>query len=385
MTFDEAVLDDADLLGRRDGRGLLWALATAGAQVRRSITATEEADIDRLRLDEPPRSVLVATDAMAWDIGPVLVRSVAAAAPAMIWDGDDLPRWAGPSDAMLIGALDGQHPRLAGLADQAVRRGLALTVTAPGGSAVVQAAAAGRAPAIEIADDLHPRAARWALLTPLVMASVSLGLIAPIDVALDRVADNLDETAELCRPQVETFASSVKSLTVELAESLPVLAGAGPLAGHAAVVIARALRLIAGVPAIAVELPDGAAIAGALLRDIGISTDPEDFFRDRTEEPPAPRARLLTIGDDGAGPLTPAPFGEAGLLPPALVAARRAAAALHVVADQRGLRASTLEVPDGPPLARYAAATAFGEFAAVYLALGFGRDPSELAPGEDMR
>ena len=38
MSFDDAVLDDAELLSRRDPGGLLWALATAGAQVKWAAT-----------------------------------------------------------------------------------------------------------------------------------------------------------------------------------------------------------------------------------------------------------------------------------------------------------------------------------------------------------
>jgi len=64
------------------------------------------------------------------------------------------------------------------------------------------------------------------------------------------------------------------------------------------------------------------------------------------------------------------------------VAAQRAAAALHRIASQRGLRSSVVDVPRGAHLARFAAATAFGAFAATYLALGRGIDPSAPRPGE---
>jgi hypothetical protein len=64
------------------------------------------------------------------------------------------------------------------------------------------------------------------------------------------------------------------------------------------------------------------------------------------------------------------------------VAARRAAAALHRLAGELGLRSSSVDVPPGSPLARFASAAAFGDFTAVYLALGLGLEPGAAAPGE---
>ena len=61
------------------------------------------------------------------------------------------------------------------------------------------------------------------------------------------------------------------------------------------------------------------------------------------------------------------------------VGARRAAQALHQLARELGLRSSTVEVPDGPVLARFGAAAAFGEFTAAYLGFGLGLDPGAPA------
>ena len=93
--------------------------------------------------------------------------------PALAWHGVELPRWAGPSDALLIGAVDGRHPRLLSLAEQGARRGLAMAVVAPADSQV--ASAAGRDPVHPLPTDLNPRAARWAVLTPLLQALDALG------------------------------------------------------------------------------------------------------------------------------------------------------------------------------------------------------------------
>lgn len=378
MAFDEALLGDAELLERRDEHRLLWKLATAGAQVRRAIDMAAEFGVERLR-GELPRALLIATDAPPSAAVRVVTRLSCAVTPALPWHGVELPRWAGPSDALLIGALDGRHPRLAQLAEQGARRGLAMAVVAPAGSQV--AAAAGRAPVHELTGELNPRAARWAVLTPLLQALDGLGVHTVPESLLGEIADALDQTAEICRPDGEVFTNAAKSLAVEFAETRPLIAGAGALAGVAARAIADALQLCAGVAAVAVSLPDGVGRAGALLRGAGPS-ETADLFRDRTDEAPVLRTRLLVVGDDGS-PDDPDLGARTGAeIQLDEVAARRAASALHRLAGELGLRSSSVDVPSGAPLARFAAAAAFGEFTAAYLAFGLGLDPGSANPGE---
>lgn len=381
MSFDEALLDDEDALARRDGQRLLWSLATAGAQVRHAVETADEFGLDRLRGDELPRALLIATDAPPSVTVRVVTRLSCEATPALAWHGVELPRWAGPADALLIGAVDGRHPRLVALAEQGARRGLAMAVVAPPTSQV--AAAAGRAPVHALATDRNVRAFRWSVLTPLLQALDALGVHAVPPELLLEVADALDQAAEVCRPGSESFTNPAKSLAAEFAETRPLVAGAGPLAGVAARATADALQLCAGVPAVAVSLPDGIARAGAVLRGAGPSPAPaDDFFRDRVDGPGRERARLLVVGDDGA-PDDPELGPRSGAqIQLDEVAARRAAAALHRLAGELGLRSSSVDVPPGPPLVRFAAATAFGDFTAAYLALGLGLDPGAASPAE---
>jgi glucose/mannose-6-phosphate isomerase len=375
-TFDEHLLDDPDLLARRDESRLLWSLATAGAHVRRAIGLREDFGVTSLRGD-PPRALLVASDAPPSAALRLVTRLSCEATPALPWHGVELPRWAGPADALLIGAVDGRHPRLVALAEQGARRGLAMAVVAPADSQV--AAAAGRAPVHPLPADLNPHAARWAVLTPLLQALDALGLQDIGPALLEQVADALDETAELCRPASDPFTNPAKALAVEFSEARPLIVGAGALASVAARATADALQLAAGVGAVAVSLPDGVARAGALLRGAGPAG--HDFFRDRTEEDRV-GTRLLVIGDDGSAE-DPALGDRSGAqIQLDEVAARRAARALHELAAELGLRSSTVDVPDGPPLVRFAAAAAFGEFTAAYLAFGLGLDPGAARPAE---
>ncbi|MDT4941879.1 MAG: hypothetical protein QOJ34_1968, partial [Pseudonocardiales bacterium] len=205
MSFDEALLDDAARLEQRDEHQLLWGLATAGAQVRRAIDTVGDFGIEQLRGTEMPRAMLVATDSAPSAASRLITRLSCTRTPALTWHGVELPRWAGPADALLIGSVDGRHPRLAELTAEGARRGLAMAVVAPPGSQV--AAAAGRAPLHELPRDLHPRAARWSILAPLLQALDVLGINPIPSGLLIEVADALDEKAEACRPDGDAFVN----------------------------------------------------------------------------------------------------------------------------------------------------------------------------------
>ncbi|MDQ6849316.1 MAG: hypothetical protein M3070_04935, partial [Actinomycetota bacterium] len=108
----------------------------------------------------------------------------------------------------------------------------------------------------------------------------------------------------------------------------------------------------------------------------------EDLFRDRLDETVPERAHLLVIGDDGEARDASLGARSGAQIQLDEVAARRAAAALRRLAEELGVHVSGVEVPDGPPLARFAAACAFGEFTAAYLAFGLGLDPGAPRPAD---
>jgi hypothetical protein len=337
--------------------------------------------VERLRTGDVPRALLVATDVAPSIATRMVVRLSCTTTPAMAWHGVELPKWAGPADALLLGSVDGRHPRLAELAIQGERRGMAMAVIAPAGTPV--AVAAGRAPLHELPRNLNPRAARWSVLTPLLQALDVLGINHIPSGLLIEVADALDEKAEACKPDGDAFVNPAKSLAIEFAESFPLIVGAGALAGVAARAVSDALQQFAGVSSVSVSLPDGVARAGSLLRGAG-PQPVDDFFRDRVEDESAPvvRPRLLVVGDDGTADDMLLGDRSDAQIQLDEKAARRAAAALHELAANLGLRSSSVDVPNGDPLARFAAAAAFGEFTAAYLALGLGLDPGSAGPAE---
>jgi hypothetical protein len=377
VSFDESLLDHAAQLEHRDTSRLLWSLAGSGAQIRRAVALRAEFAVDRLG-DEPPRALLVATDSGADLAQRLVVRLSGPATPAVPWHKVDLPPWAGAADALLVAAVDGRHPRLIELTAQAVQRGMAVAVVTEAGTPLESAA--GRAPVHRLASELHPHACFWAIVTPLLQALQAMGIPVAPDSLLEQVADALDQTAETCRPTGDAFTNPAKALAVEFAETRPVIVGAGPLAGVAARACAHAVQLASGISAVAVTLPDGVGRAGALLRGPETAADAEqDFFRDRVEDVGRPLARLVVIGNDG----DPRAGGRTEIeIQLDEVASRRAASGLRQLAQSLGVRASDVDVPDGPPLARFGAATLFGEFTASYLAFGLGLDPGAPRPAE---
>jgi glucose/mannose-6-phosphate isomerase len=387
-----AVLDNPQLVHARDPGRLLWALATAGAQVRRAVAAG--AEYPHSAADGPaPRAVLVVTDASASVTGAVLAHLGGGQAAVLDWRTSELPRWAGPADALLAASTDGRHPRVAMLLAEADRRGMSVVAVSPEDSPV--AAAAGRGTRVPIEPPAHRRAALWSILTPLLIAARELGAVTVTDDELIDVADSLDAVAAACRPDTDAFGNAAKQLAVEVSETDLLVAGCGPLSALAGRWLVDSLALMAGIGAVALALPDDVAEAGALLEippSGPASATSDDFYRDRAEVP-ARRRRLLILPEYGV--LSAREEGPPGRLTagPALVrpsdgselfdiAASRAAGMLDDIASARGITSSRPELPGRSPLARFAAATAFGDFTAAYTGIGRGVDPGAVRAGE---
>ena len=374
------VLESAAAIQARDREGLLWTLATAGSQVRRAVAAAAEW-VPALADADPPRSVLVVTDSYLAGAGALLAELAWMAAPVVVWPGAELPRWVGPADALIAASIDGMHPRVAGLAADADRRGLAVVAISPDDSPV--AAAAVRAVRVAV-EAMEPyRASVWSLCTPMLLAAHALGVVSVTPMQLAEVAESLDALAVRCGPAGPTFGNEAKQLAVEFADADPVLLGSGSLPSLAAAQGALALNTLAGAGAVALRLPDHTAAALALLTAPDGPPSAADFFRDRLE--PAARGRrylafnpplvdrehrpaLDVDGHDGAPDLVE-------------LATARAAARVRDEAARVGVRYSVVEPEPASALAGYAQLWLLGEFVAAYLAIGRGIDLGERAPG----
>lgn len=374
---------DADAVVARDRGRLLWHLAHAGAELRSADQYARAGEFQRwdpegLDLGGPPRAVLIATDEPTSLVADLLLTLAAPVAPVTVLRSPQLPRFAGAADAAVVVSLDGRHPRLIALVEQAARRGCSLLVVAPLGSPV--AAAAGRAVVVDLPTGTSPRAAGWSALGPVLLAAGVWRLTAVGPRLLDDIATALDEISHACRPGSDAVANPARALAEEFAEAQAVLVGVGPLAAVAASRFALALRLLAGRPAVALDLPADIAQVTSLLAVPGRTE--ADFFRDRLDEPTS-RPRVLLIGSDTRPDDPDLGVHDGGVENAA--AEQEAFTAARVVeqaATVAAVRATTLDVPPGDPLVRFAAAVQLGLFTATYLALALDTAPSAPRPGE---
>ncbi|MFJ4873601.1 SIS domain-containing protein [Streptomyces sp. NPDC088745] len=378
--LDDSLLDSPEALARADHRGLLRGAAEAGARVRTAVRHATEAGLADLKPDGRPRAVLIAGPGVAATGVADLLASlagatcpvthlrptgVAPAAGALRWS---LPGWAGPVDLLLLVTTDGAEPGLALLAEQAYRRGCTVVAVAPQRSPLSESVngATGLlvpmavAPYEEEYDDGSTAGPGplWALLTPLLVLLDRVGLLSAPPDTLQGVADRLDRTAERCGPAIVTYSNPAKTLASELVDALPLVWTEGILAAPAGRRFAAVLAELAGRPALAAELPEALPAHGMLLTGgYAAGADPDDFFRDRVDEPQALRARVVLLRDRPTGGLSAAP-------------------AARELALGHDTPLSELEPEEGGELESLAELLAVTDFATAYLALAATAPPA---------
>ncbi|MGG5258018.1 SIS domain-containing protein [Phycicoccus avicenniae] len=375
---DETRLDDVEALGALDSRDTLRSLASAGAQVRRAVVAAEEAGIERVGGGERPRSVLVAALGGSAVVGDVLDLLAEPGSPVPVSARRDapLPGWVGPLDLVVAVSQSGRAAGPLALAAEAARRGASLLTVGAADSPLAEVAARARGVHVDVALPApSSRTALWSLLTPVLLAADTLGLAACSRTVLESVADVLDEVAEECRPSSESFVNPAKVLATGLDGTVPVVLGDGALTGVAACRAAQMLSRTARVPATHGALPDAAAsVVATLDGPFGSGLGDHrgsggDIFADPYLDGPAvPRLGLLALRDPALEP-------AGASLAEAVVEAARASGA--VVLEQ--------EARAGHPVERLASLIGLTDFAATYLALGLGLDPSVSRHVTDLR
>ncbi len=298
--FDETLLDDPQRLAQRDEQGLLL-----GARDRGCAGAPRGGDRRRLRGRAAARRRSAARDAGGHRFRAVV--RFAADRPAQLYPhpGADLARRRAAAlgrRRRRVAHRFGRRPTSRGWPNsppQGAQRGLAMAVVAPAGTEV--AVAAGRAPLHELPRDLHPRAARWSVLTPLLQALDALGVNPIPSGLLIEVADALDEKAEAAGRDGDAFTNPAKALALEFADvdrrwsSAPAPSPAWPR-GRSPTPCSSS----PGYPAMSVSLPDGVGRAGALLRGAGAGLGRRLLPGPGRRTGAGMRPRLLVVGDDGS-------------------------------------------------------------------------------------
>ncbi|MEV8526854.1 SIS domain-containing protein [Streptomyces sp. NPDC052000] len=371
--LDESLLDVPDALARADRRGLLRGAAEAGARVRTAARHAVEAGIAELKPEGRPRSVLIAgpgtaaagvadlITALAGASAPVTrleSTGVAPAAGALRWS---LPGWAGSVDLLLITTTDGTEPGLALLAEQAYRRGCNVVAVAPQRSPLAEAVDGVHGLVVPMAsapfepDEAETSAASpsalWSLFTPLLALLDRVGLLSAPPETIEKVAARLDRTAERCGPAIATYSNPAKTLATELTESLPLIWTEGGAAAAVGRRFAAVLAELSGHLALAAELPEALPAHGVLLAgSLAAGADPDDFFRDRVDEPERLHARVVLLRDRPVGGLSAAP-------------------AARELALSHDAPISELEPEEGNELECLAELLAITDFATVYLTI----------------
>ncbi|MGY1604141.1 SIS domain-containing protein [Geodermatophilus sp. SYSU D00815] len=368
----EEVLDDLELLRARDPRGLLPAVAGAGAQVRETARLTEEAGLERVTAGGRPRGLVIVARREGAVAAGVLRALLGPSSPVTVdvVPGPVLPVWTGPTDIAVVATRTGAGQYAVAPAYDAARRGVALLGIGAEDAPLQAACSTARAPYVALPRGRVRHTTLWSLLTPLLRLAVDLGLLSEATADAEAIATALDEIATECGPAQESFVNPAKTLALELLDALPVIAAEGPLAGAAAVRIADQLATLAGLPATTFRLPDQRVAANAVLGGPLTAADGEDdFFRDRAEDT-GRRPRLLTIRDPDAGAhdggeREPRSAGEA------MSEVLRTAAAHNVPVSGLAEHGEPERFPRLPRLARQ---LAVADFSAVYLALALDNE-----------
>lgn len=385
--IDERHLNDADWLADRDRGGVLRALAGAGAQVREARSLAEDAGIETLRQWDRPRSVLVGSVGVSGVIASVLEMLAEPASPVPVTSRRNLPLpgWIGALDLVVAVSLSGRSPGPLALAAEAARRGaLLLTVGAVDSPLEAVSRQAHGVHVVIGKGRQSSRTALWSLLTPVLIGADRLGLVDVTDDHLEATIERLDSVAEGCRPRSESFVNPAKSLALGLSECVPTMLGDSPLNGVAAERAASMWARTARIPATHGEIPDAASQVVATFdgpftagagQGSGAGAATADIFADPFLDGPAqPRLGLLMLREPRRPPRSPDE-------------AERVALVDNVVGAASGAGVTVQEVfaEPGPSLARLAGQMATTDFAATYLALGAGVDPSASRPVSQLR
>jgi glucose/mannose-6-phosphate isomerase len=248
--------------------------------------------------------------------------------------------------------------------DEAIRRGVPLVGVGREASPLAERCASARAVLVPVQMEVGPRATLWALATPLLIVAARLGLLdlGADDVVLEQTAQRLEQVAEACRPDRDSFVNPAKLLAAELAGTLPMIWGGGQVGPVAAYRMLGQLAENAKHPSIFGALPEAhhnqvvtfdGPFAGSGATD--------DIFRDRVDDDGVVRLRLVLLDDEPDEP------------------ASRASISAEV-AEQRGIKVTRLRADGASAYERLASLVGLVDYASVYLAIGSGIDPTPVAP-----
>ncbi|OBF88618.1 TobH protein [Mycobacterium sp. 852002-51152_SCH6134967] len=298
-------LDDVDALLGADRDGLLRAASMAGAQVRATAAALAEGELDSLRTDGTPRTVIwVAGRGNAETAGSLLASAWGGSVAAPIVVASEVPPWIGPLDVLVVAGDDPGDPALVNAAATGVRRGARIVVAAPY-EGPLRDVAAGRAavlsPRVWVPDD-------FGFVRYLAAGLATLDVVDPtMHVDLHAMADELDAEALRNSANRELFTNPAKTLAERMSEREVVLAGDSAatlaLARHCAATMLRvAHRVVA-----AAGFADALVVLRGGMGGTSAADRERSMFHDEQIDGPLPRRmRTFVLTTDAEQPIVAA-------------------------------------------------------------------------------
>jgi glucose/mannose-6-phosphate isomerase len=361
-------LDDVALLETADPSSMLRQVASSAAQVRETARVAAETSLDGLAAGGRPRAIVVTGMGGSGIAGEVLAAVAGPGCPVQVTTVHDyrLPGWVGAADLVIAVSCSGATEETLSAAEEAVRRGCRLLGVGSQGSPLARLAEQASAPFIEVKASGMPRSMLWGLSVPLVVAASRLGVLATPEEAYEAAAAELERVAHLCRPDSEAFVNPAKSLALDLSGTLPMIWGTSPLTGVAAARFACQLNENANYPAIAGVLPE-ANHNQVVTFDGPFAPGPQAVGPDPAGAPPVP-LRLILLRDTQEHPQV----------------ARRREESARIAAD-RGIEVTELAASGDLPLERLASLVQLIDYAAVYLAIAIGIDPTPIVAIQELK
>jgi glucose/mannose-6-phosphate isomerase len=371
--LDPSRLDDAEAAEAADPGGMLRQVASSAAQVREAQRASAEAGVGRLADDGRPRAVVVAGMGGSGIAGEVLaaVCGTGCAVPVFTVRGYRLPGWVGAADLVIAVSSSGGTEETLEVAVEAARRGCRLMFVGADESPLADLAARSRGVFVPVRPSGQPRSMLWAMTIPLMIAARTLRLADVPDATLESTAALLEDVAHRCRPSSEPFVNPAKRIALDLAGDVPLVWGASPVTATAAYRLCGQLNENAKYPAVFAEVPEAnhgplAVFDGFFARG-GSPADPDDFFRDRTDDPEH-GLHLVVLRDVEEHPRV-----------------RARCEASVAVARDRGVAVTEVRAEGEHPLERIASLIALADYVTVYLAIALGVDPTPVPAVQELK
>jgi glucose/mannose-6-phosphate isomerase len=345
------ILDDPAVRARLDPSGMLEAIHALPEQCREAWAAAEAFPLPWQQAPERIVVLGMGGSAIAGDYFRALL-ALESNVPVFNARQYDLPPFVDQRTLVIGSSFSGETEEVLAAFEQALATPATKLVITTGGQLLATARANG-VPAFTFAYAGEPRAAiGWGLMPALSFAR-SLGLMQGVERDIDETIEVLGALRDECGPDVPSSRNPAKQLALRLHERLPVVSGAGPL-----IEVARRwkcqLNESANTWAFCEEMPEAqhnAIVALGLPKAISAATS-AFFLQSNTLDHPRVRMRYN--------------FGER-------------------ILERAGVPCEAVVARGKCALAQMLSLTMLGDYAAAYLALLYGVDPTPTAVIDDLK